>query len=491
MPSERNSRRKSSHENIRADVVVIGGGGGLAAAVAAAEKGVSVLLLEKRKKVGGNIALANGFMAAESPVQRRLKIDARKKDMFEKAMSYSHWQVDPRIIHAVVDKSGDTVRWLEEMGVAFMDVPHYYYNQFPRTYHMPKGHGAGLTRALLAKCEMLGVKVLCETVATRILTDEAGAVSGVVAGGRRGDLRIDTRSVIIATGGYSGNRDLLKTHYPRYTENLRLYGLPNMGDGLQLASQVGAATEGLGTVLTMGPLFDGSLYLNAVAVESNTLWVNSRGERFMNEASEIPAETANALDRQPGKVSFSLFDEAIKRGFMEEGLVKAVDAVHFPSSMKMTKLDEYLKKAVRAGKARIASSWGEIAAWIGTDHAKLDSTVNEYNTHCAQYCDNTFYKDPRFLQPLRTPPFYALRCCQGFHGTIGGIKINQRMEVVNSEDTLILGLFAMGNDTGGWVSDTYYYVIPGTALSFALNSGRIAGENAAAYASARSSSSED
>jgi fumarate reductase flavoprotein subunit len=480
MSSHRNSPRKPRAETLEAETVVIGAGGGLAAAAAAAEKGVRVLLLEKRKTVGGNVAMAGGFMAVGSPVQRRLKIDARRKDLFEKVMSYSHWQVDPRIIGAFIDKSGDTVRWLEEMGLSFLDVPHFYTNQFPRIYHIPDGYGFALTKALLKKCKDMGVRILCETPVKRILTDGSGSVSGVVAAKESASIRISAKSVVIATGGYSGNKELLRKYYPPYTDDLRLYGLPNMGDGLHMAIQAGAATEGLGVLLTMGPLFDGSLYVNSVAVEGNTMWVNNRGERFVNEASEIPAETANALNRQPKKVSYALFDESIKRGFVEEGLVKAVD-IHFPPGVRMTKLEKHLRKEITNGKVKISGSWEEIAAWIGADYTRLMHTIDEYNTFCDRSQDDMFYKDRRFLQPLRTPPFYALRCCQGFHGTIGGIKINHRMEVLDNQDYPIPGLYAMGNDTGGWVSDTYYYVLAGTALSFALNSGRIAGENAAEY----------
>ena len=84
-----------------ADVVIIGSGGGLAAAVAAAEKGVRVVVLEKRKVFGGNTALARALMAAESPVQRRLRIDARKEDLFKTSMSFSHWKINPEIIRAL------------------------------------------------------------------------------------------------------------------------------------------------------------------------------------------------------------------------------------------------------------------------------------------------------------------------------------------------------------------------------------------------------
>jgi fumarate reductase flavoprotein subunit len=477
----RDLRKTPNVETLAAEVVVIGGGGGLTAAVAAAEKGVKVILLEKRKKTGGNIAMARGLLAAESPVQKRMKIDARREDLFKTAMNYAHWTINPRIIRALMDKSGDTIQWFEEMGVSFMDVPHSFYNQFPRIYHIPEGHGATLVKVLVKKCEDLGVQVLCETSAKRILTGQRGKVTGVVAVRKDKEIRINSKSVIIATGGYSGNRELLKKYYHHYTNGLRLYGLPNTGDGLQMATEAGAATEGLGTILAMGPLFEGSLYVHAVAMESNTVWVNRKGERFVDESSEVPSETANALNRQPDKICYALLDEKIKRSFMEEGLTKGIDS-RFPSTTRMTDLEDYLQKEVKNGKVKISHSWKEIAKWIGADFRVLKNTVDEYNSYCVQGRDDMFYKDRRFLQPLQPPPFYALKCCQAFHGTIGGIKINHHMEVLNYHESPIPGLYAAGNDTGGWVSDTYCYILTGTALAFALNSGRITGENAAEYA---------
>ena len=475
-----NGRPGPDGEHASADLVIIGAGGGLAAAVAAAEKGAKVFLLEKRRRAGGNVTLARGFLAAESPVQRRLKIDARKEELFNTTMSYGHWQIDPMIVKALVDKSGDTVRWLEEMGVTFSDVPHCFFNQFPRIYHIPEGHGRALTKVLTKRCADLGVKHLYNTTATRVIVDRKASVTGVEATTKESRIRIDAKAVIIATGGYSGNKELLRKHYPHYTESMRLYGLPNMGDGLHMAREAGAATDGLGTVLTMGPFFEGSLYVHAVAVEPNVIWVSSRGERFINEAYDVSSETANALNRQPGKISYTLFDESIKRGFIEEGLIRGADS-HYPVATRMTDLDEYLRKEVRSGNAVISRSWEEIAVWMGADYETLNDTINHYNGSCAEHHDDYCYKDRRFLQPLQTPPFYALRCCQAFHGTIGGIKINHRMEVLDTQDRPIPGLFAMGNDTGGWVSDTYCFVLTGSALAFALNSGRISGENAAAY----------
>ena len=86
-----------------------------------------------------------------------------------------------------------------------------------------------------------------------------------------------------------------------------------------------------------------------------------------------------------------------------------------------------------------------------------------------------------FLKPLRNPPYYAIKCYVDFLGTIGGIKINEYMEVIDTEDTPIPGLYAAGIDTGGWQSDTYCARLTGMTFSFAINSGRIAGENAVKY----------
>jgi fumarate reductase flavoprotein subunit len=463
-----------------ADVVVIGGGAGLAAAVAAAEKGMNVIVLERLKKPGGNAALAVGFLAAESPVQQRLKIDATKERLFKASMESSKWLTNPRIVKAFIDKSGDTVRWLEDMGLTFSDVPFCYHNQSPRIYHVITGHGAKLITTMRKKCEALGIGIMCETTGKKILTDDKGDVVGVIAIQKGKTITIKAKTAIIATGGYSGDKRLLKEHYPHFTDTLRLYGKPCPGDGLRMALEVGTATEGLGTLITMGPLFEGSNYVHVVCMESNTIWVNKKGVRFIDE-NVIPSESSNALNLQPDKISFTLFDERIKQGFIKEGITKAVEPAKYPAGTKMESLDSKIKMEESKETIKISRSWKEIASWIGANFKTLKKTIDNYNVSCEKGWDDEFYKNRRFLQPLDTPPFYALRCSQAHHGTIGGIKINHHMEVINTSDRSIPGLYASGNDTGGWIAGTYPYHLTGTALSFALNSARIAGESAAEY----------
>jgi len=344
------TKKSGKSDDLVADVVVIGGGAGLAAAIAAAEKGMKVILLERLKKTGGNAALAVGFLAAESPVQKRLKIDATKEHLFKASMDYARWLTNPRIVKACIDKSGDTVQWLENMGLTFEDVPFCYHNQSPRIYHVITGHGHKLIHTMGKRCEELGVKILCSTTGKKISINGNGEVTGVIAKQKEKAISIKAKTAVIATGGYSGDKRLMKKYYPHYTKTLRLYGIPCKGDGLRMALEAGAATEGLGAVIAMGPLFEGSNYVHVVSMENNTVWVNKSGERFINE-DVIPSASSNPLNMQPDKVSFTLFDSKIKQGFINDGIIKAVEPVPYPAgtsgTMSFTRIDGFFNLSKR------------------------------------------------------------------------------------------------------------------------------------------------
>jgi len=475
------SDRPLNHETLETQIAIIGGGGaGLAAAVAAAEKGANVIVLEKRHVLGGNSALAEGLLAAESPAQKRLKIDAPRDDLFKIAMDFAHWKLDARIVRAFIDKSGDTIQWLENKGLFFDWIPHYYPNQRFRTWHCLKGRGMELIKVLVKDCEDLGVQLFRETGAKKLLTDGKGRVTGVLAETKDKEFRVTAGSVIIATGGYGGNKELLKKYNPYYNENMYFVGVPNMGDGLLMATEIGAATEGLGLVhFSAQAPPQASEDLTAVSDEPNMIWVNKKGERFIDEATGFNRFlSVNAVLRQPDSVCYTIFDERIKQNIIEKGVIKGLGYVIGPGT-KLAGLGKTLELAAKKGSAKIASSWDEIAKWIGIKPEVLKATIDEYNSFCDQGYDEIFAKDRRYLDALRTPPYYALRCYPRFLGTIGGIKINYRMEVLDHEDNPIPGLYAAGIDTGGWEADTYNVVLSGTTFGFAISSGRIAGENAA------------
>lgn len=481
-----NFSRALTPNRFDSDIVIIGAGGaGLAAAIEAAETGARVTVLEKRRNPGGSSAMAVGLFAAESHIQKRMFIDAGKTVLFKRAMDYSHWKIDPWIVRPFIEKSADTISWMEGLGIRFDTLRPLYPNQSPLTWHCIEGCGAAMIKTFVKKCEDLGVRLLCRAAAKKVLTDKRGKVVGVTATVDKKSLKIRTKAVIIATGGYGGSRRLLKRYFPSYHENMRLLGMPHTGDGIQMAIEAGAATEGLGMLQLHGAYFPSSALLNAAAKEPNTIWLNKNGMRFTDETTTFSfPESGNAVDRQPEKISYTLFDEEIKRNMMERGLIRGI--LHVPELMPQTRLvnlEAELKKEAGKGRVKVSRSWNGIADWVGIAPEVLKNTVRRYNDCCDRGFDDIFSKDLRYLNALRTPPFYGIRCYSSFLGTVGGIKISPAMEVLDTRGKPILGLYAAGVDTGGWEGDTYNPALAGSTLGFTIHSGRIAGENAAKHAS--------
>lgn len=480
-----NPGSNSNNENLETEIVIIGGGGaGLAAAVAATEMGANVIVLEKRRSFGGNSALAGGIFAAESHLQRRMRIDVRRDACFKEAMSYSHNRINPRIFRAFLNKSGDTIKWLEDMGLKIDSLSPYYPGQTMVTWHCPKAGGRAIINVLVKRCQALGIQLISQARTTKLLLNEKGKVNGVLVKRKRKQLRVMAKSVIIATGGFAGNKRLLKKYSPLYTENIYRIGLPHMGDGILMAIEIGADTDGLGTLHMTGPGFPSSRILSGLALEPNTIWVNKKGKRFTDEGTGIKSfEAVNAQMRQPDMLSFTLFDSGIKQFLVDNGFTKGMGSLRRAHKVKSGNWLKELQLEAEKGTIKISDSWDEIASWMEIDPKVLKATIEEYNIVCEYGYDPIFGKDRVYLKPLRIPPYYAMRSAPGMLATMGGLKINEHMAVIDKHDNPIPGLYAAGNDTGGWEPDTYNINLAGSTFGFAVNSGRIAGENAAEYAS--------
>jgi fumarate reductase flavoprotein subunit len=498
-------------KNLNAELVVIGGGGaGLAAASAAAENGCkSVIVLEKAGSATGSTGMAHDIFGAESPVQKRLGIDAPKDELFKVAMEWAHWtKINPRIVRAFIDKSGDTIAWLENMGLSF-ELIQYYPNQVPLVRHSVKGHGNALMKALRDNCQKFGVKILTRTAGKKLLQDKKGTISGVVAESKEGEIRIATRSVIMASGGYGNNKEMLKKYCSNYHDTITYDGPPsNTGDGITMATEIGAAIAGMGACNLHGPFlkpksdsqtmkmdaagFDGSpirITLWFLAWEPEMLWVNKKGRRFIDEGYQLAFFAfGNAVALQPDGITYTLFDSSILRTIEKQGLIRpgaASRANWLPVSAAtpLPGLEREIQKQADKGDLKIAKSWNEIAGWMGADPAVLKTTIDEYNASCDDRQDSLFAKDRRYLLPLRTPPYYAVKGHLGLCDAYGGIKINEQMEALDTDDNPIPGLYAAGSTAGCWESESYCYRLTGHLVGFALNSGRIAGENAIKYLS--------
>lgn len=499
----------ASNKTMNTDIAILGGGGGgVAAALAAAEGGCkNILVLEKAGAVGGTTVMAHDLFGAESPVQIRQGVDASRDFCFNRAMDWAHWDgVNARLVRTIIDKSGDTVRWLEEKGVQF-HLAQFYTNHVPLTRHHMEGNAQAMMKILREDCEKHGVQVLTRTRATKLRREEKGEVTGVVAETKDGELTVTAKSVVIATGGYAANMDLLKKYCPPYyhLENVGFDGFAfNTGDGLLMALEAGAGTAGLGSMLLSGPSRKWSddlkvtvtpegqepaqITIRLLIWEPLTLWVNKKGRRFMNEGYDLAFfATGHMVLEQPEGISYTLFDSDILRKMEKDGVTRTGHAgtrlyrgmVH--PGTPLTGIGKELPAKAELGLLKISDSLDGIADYMGCGPAILKATIDEYNAGCDKGYDPIFTKERKWLMALRTPPYYAIKANAQIADTMGGIKINEHMEVLDTQDDPIPGLYAAGVVAGGWESDNYCYPLTGHMVGFALNSGRIAAENAIKY----------
>ncbi len=480
-------------ETTKADVIIVGGGGaGLAAAVTAAENGCKdVLVLETRGATGGTSAMASGIFGAESPAQRRQAIQAPKDEMFRRYMQWGHLAVNPRIIRAFVDLSGETVRWLEGKGLHFICRSHSPADN-PMTWHIPDGDGAAIMKVLAEECRRLGVRIELKTTAKKLLKNDAGQICGVLAERDGTEVAYEAKNVIIAGGGFGGDVEKVKELCPKYRPGMGNAGVPNKGEGIFMALEAGAAPDGLGMLMAAGPVAGGGgmirlgeepnvvpINLTFITGEPANIWVNRKGRRFIDEMGIYNYyEVINALLRQPDAICYALFDARQVRRITERGLTNVASGFRF-GDLQRSPLPEGLDKVLESkadGKfMKMGPTWAAIAEWIGVSTETLEKTVTEYNAGCEKGYDPVFGKDRQFLQPIIEPPFYAIRCVSTYLNTLGGIKVNEHMEALDKDHNPIPGLYAAGVDTGGWTPDTYCAALPGTAFGYAVNSGRIAG----------------
>jgi fumarate reductase flavoprotein subunit len=471
-----------------ADAVVIGSGvSGMAAAVTLAEGGAKVVVFEKERSLGGTSNFFHGMFAVESAMQKERYITYSRDQAFKNIMDYSHWRANPRLVRAIVNESAGTIAWLQRAGIVFTDAT-INIPDAPRTYHLIKGRGEAIIKALTTRAREMGVTVLPATPVKQIIKS-GDRISGVVVEADEEDVQVAAKAVVIASGGYANNKEWIKKYAGKDLDVnvIPLGNVDKTGDGIRMAFEVGAADEGLGVLeLVRGPVgaeIPMGSHLEMPAVQPD-LWVNVKGERFCNESVGFDdAYVGNANARQPGDCTYSIFDTSIKQQLIENGIEKAM-AMDFPPGSKTTGLDRELEAALKNQSKEVfeADSIAELAEKTGIDPAVLQATVDEYNGYCEKSYDDLFAKDPKYLRPIKGPKFYAIRTRTIFLGTLGGIKINHNTEVLDKKDNVIPGLYAAGYDAGGMYGDSYSIgKSSGLSSSFATNSGRIAGRNALKY----------
>lgn len=474
-----------SHETLRTDVVVIGAGAaGLAAAVTLLQGGARVVICEKAAFTGGCCRKAVGPFGVGSRLQSKMEHPPTPDEVFAYFMEYTHWKGDARLVRRYVDMSGATIDWLEDLGVSFFG-PVSFIPGRVRVWHITEGvtpddpKDMPIVDRLTEHFHRLGGTLLLRTPAERI-TREGGAVTGVAAKHIDGTLlNISAKAVLVASGGFNDNADWLKKHFG-FTCGVDLFNVRTpgeVGDGLRMAWDVGAQQSEMRMQInaTMPYQGLGGTGLKFLQFRNPNLLVSKEGIRFINEElTENSSYLGNAIARLRHKCAFMIIDSTLKTLYEVEGSEFGVEGID-----KLVGLEENIRAAQTDGYPYVfmADSLDELAAQTGVPPIVLGETVREYNRMCESGKDLLFNKQAKYMRPLVGPRFYAAEYHPGGLGTLGGLKIDHKAQVLDDDDGVIPGLYAAGSDANTIYGDTYPYVLPGNTLGFALNSGRIAAQS--------------
>ena len=485
---------------MNADVVVVAAGlSGLAASIAAAEEGKIVITLEKSNVTGGAANMGMSPLAIGTKYQRAANFNMTPAEACRKHMNFIHWQGDARLIKKYYEKTASTIEWLEDMGVEFCGlITAYAVNENERAYatayptaHCVKPEGGGapgprcagaMTKKMTERANELGVKIMFETVGESVIMED-GRAAGVRARNKDGEFEVRANAVIIATGGFGDNPELIKEHFGyEWGKDLFSFRIPGMkGDGIRMAWEAGAGHSKMMMELMYQCPDNMTVFSLDGAFRQPCLWVNKTGERFLNEdLTPNSTYTGCAIINQPGNVGISIMDQKMVNTYKKKG-PDLLDHVH--GEHVFENWDADVNDALERGYKYLhkADTLEELAQSLGIPEDKFLETVEEYNEMCENGWDDLFEKDRRYLYPVKKGPFYALEFYAGAYGTLGGIKINHMCEVVTDDYKVIPGLYAVGTDACAIYGDCYPFTFAGNTMGFCINSGRMAGENASEY----------
>lgn len=481
------------------DVIVVAAGlSGLAASIAAAENGARVLTFEKSSTTGGTANMGMGPLGVGSRIQREHMVPMTPGEAFRKHMYYTHYRVDARMVRDYYFKSGDTIDWLCDMGVEFVGVQRAFgapeatraYSDGEFTWHVVKPEGGGMPgprtatamiKKMTERAGDLGVEFLFETPVHKIIMEDGKAV-GVLAKNNRGE-EIEARAaaVIIGTGGFGDNPQMIKeqTGY-EFGKTIFNFAIPGMkGDGLKMAWEAGAGKVPCSMELMYQLPDNMNHFILDGAFRQPCLWVNQNGQRFMPEDQiSNTTFTGNAITAQPGSVAYAIFDAKLLKKYKKKG-PDIISHVH-PHDL-YDHFDKQWEQDLADGYEPIAQAdtIEELAEKAGIDVNGFTVQVEEYNDMCDAGFDELFEKDRHYMQPIEKGPFYCCRQNVGAYGSLGGVLINHKTEVMTQDAKIIPGLYCVGTDACNIFGDSYPFILPGNTMGFCLNSGRMAGENAA------------
>jgi len=441
----------------KTDVVVVGAGStGFNAALTAERKGVKVILFEKAPFTGGNSMLAaGGINAVGTPQQAKKGINDRVDWFVEDTMKGGRYKNDEKLVRIMAEESADAVKWLESLGVNLDGLKRSGGARVQRTHAPANGASAGpqiiQTLRKVAKREHLDTR-LNSRVEKLVLNDNKEVVGVVVHGKHSGYYMVAADAVVLATGGYGMNKEMIAWYRPTFAKMTSSNNITATGDGITLAKEIGASMTDIDWVQahpTVGK--DSRILISETVRGVGAILVNTDGKRFVNELTTRD-RASDAILKQKEGYAWLVFDEQLiakkkmVRGYEHLGMLKKADTVE--------------------GLAKM------------TGMSALPETIKAYNAYQATGKDLAFGRSDMPLN-LTKPPFYAVRVAPGIHHTMGGVAIDTDSEVLDLQSWPIPGLYAAGEVTGGVHG---FNRLGGNAIADTVVFGRRAGAHAAEYA---------
>ena len=493
------------------DVVIVGAGGaGMTAAITASKAGSKVVIIESQPIVGGNtVRSTGGLNAAKTPYQDKNEFKEAagvEKTLATAAEKFadnatitalaatvkSQWDAyqanpqgyfdspelmaldtmiggkgknDPELVKILTQNSAGAIEWLASIGAELKSVGAAGGASVKRI-HRPVDEngktaavGAYIVPILEKNVHDAGVEVITDTTAKKLLT-ENGKVVGVEAEGKDGNkVVIHAKSVIMATGGFGANHEMVE----KYKPELKGFATTNadgaQGQGIDMATAVGAATVDMDQIQIHPTVHideDGNAHLITEGVRGDgAILVNKEGKRFFDEVQTRDKVSAAEIQQTDGEAWLILDQKMVDGAAVYQGYVNS-------------------------GYAKTGKTIEELAQNINVDPATLAETMKNWAEIYANKVDPEFGRTSFSAEnALDQAPYYAILVKPGIHHTMGGLKINTNTEVLNEKGEVISGLFAAGEVTGGIHGANR---LGGTAVTDIIVFGQIAGENAADFA---------
>lgn len=479
------------------DVVIAGAGiGGLAAAVSAAEKGANVILIEASQHVGGTSRFAAGAFGP--------RFGAEWEAAYAKApMS------DPVLGKLVCDNWAPYLEWIDSLGMTTEELapnsPYVWMGGKRPAEEGSKSYTDEYLQQFGEAFTQKGGTTLLGTRAAKLITDDSGAVTGLIAEDADGPFSIKAKAVILATGGWQCDKEMCTKYISRHADLSQAQCVPYLdGSGIKMGVEVGAqlsrsfgsfyghpqpwpmnyldgidTPEGYEAVDNVDDVH--VLYYGTTehSIQGMGIYVNTDGKRFVNEG------LGSSLVNQ------EIMQQHMARGYLilDEGVREIIRQTPFCNAAVIggDRIDHMIEKGMTVVQADSIEELGakivaETADGVSFNAANMAATVAAYNEAADAGTAGALEVPHLGVSPataLATPPFYAIPVVSGIMATFGGLKIDTETKVIGTDALPIEGLYAVPGAAGGIMNGDYWCVMSGYSIL-----GRIAGEVSTAFAQA-------